>query len=190
MQKSRHFRLLPAFCKIIFVISPRSANWAFEVLPLGRWHDFTIFDLAIAIENSGGKCVPSQVIINCCPIEQVTSPNSCRLYSSSAVYMKHSTLVSMNSESIMKKVTASFRSAISPLSSSVSCIVHASLRRGLTESTSTDMTGTPYFPRINSPIGIALIPTPFIRRTASCISSATVGSDEFEGHDCSQGSLL
>jgi hypothetical protein len=44
MQKSRHFHILPVFCKIIFVISSRSANRALEVLPLGWWQDFTVFD--------------------------------------------------------------------------------------------------------------------------------------------------
>jgi hypothetical protein len=44
IQKSQHFHVLPAFCKIIFVISSRSANWVFEVCPVGRWYDFTIFN--------------------------------------------------------------------------------------------------------------------------------------------------
>jgi hypothetical protein len=44
MQKSRHFHVLPAFGKIIFVISSRSANRTFKVLPLEQGHDCTIFD--------------------------------------------------------------------------------------------------------------------------------------------------
>jgi hypothetical protein len=44
MQKSRHFHVLPAFRKIIFVISSRFVNRDCEILILGWWHDLTIFD--------------------------------------------------------------------------------------------------------------------------------------------------